>query len=140
MHIITHNAATYLLRFDKDEELTATLTTFCKTKNIQAGSFFALGAAGELILSYYNLATKSYEDKEIHEDVEIISILGNIALLNKKHMIHMHGSFSKKDFSVIAGHIKKLIVSATCELTLQVFTNKIERSYDETTGLNLLKY
>lgn len=138
MHVITHNAATYLLRFDKDEELTAAITAFCKTKNIHAGSFFALGAAGELVLSYYNLTTKAYEDKEIHEDVEIISILGNIALLDKKHMIHMHGSFSKRDFSVLAGHIKKLVVSATCEVTLHVFTGKIERAYDESTGLNLL--
>lgn len=139
MKIISGNKQIYLLRFDTGEEVVSGLAAFCNEHSIFAGSFSAIGAAGEIIISYYNLDTKAYQDKTIQERLEVISLLGNAAAIEGKVAIHMHGSFSGPDYTVRAGHVKKLVVSATCEITLQVFEGKIERSFDEKTGLNLLK-
>jgi len=99
---------------------------------------FATGSK-EVLLSYYNLTTKQYEDITISQDLEIVTILGNIATKDEKIIIHCHGSFSDKTFQVKAGHVKKLIISITCEVTLIRLEGKVERVYEAKTGLNLLK-
>lgn len=139
MQVITSEKSFYLLRFDRNEHLWDHLTTFCKKENIQAATFSAIGAAGELLLSFYHLPEKKYADHSVKEDVEILTITGNISLLQDNYIVHAHGSFGKQDLSVIGGHIKCLVVSATCEVSLQVLPGKIERAYDNNTGLNLLK-
>lgn len=129
---------TVLLRFDKGEEVLTKLQEYCDENKIVAGSFHALGAAGEVVLSYYNLDKKIYEDTTLSEDVEIASMIGNIAVMNDTYIIHSHGVFGRRDFSTVGGHIKSLVVSATCEVTLTVFDKEMKRAFNEETGLNLL--
>ena len=138
MKTIVNQSNILFLRFDQGEEVIELLQRFCRENSITSGSFHALGACGELLLSYYNLETKTYEDKTIKEDLEIASMVGNIALMNNEIIVHTHGVFGRQDLSTIGGHIKKLIVSATCEITLTTFEKDFTRSYDEKTGLNLL--
>lgn len=128
----------HFLRFDASENVIELLQRFCQENQISSGSFHALGACGELILSYYNLETKTYEDTTLTEDLEIASMVGNIAMMNNEIIIHTHGVFGREDLSTVGGHIKKLIVSATCEVTLTTFEKELTRTYDEKTGLNLL--
>ena len=128
----------FLLRFDQGEEVTEKLKHFCQDNRISSGSFYALGACGELILSYYNLETKTYEDTTLTEDLEIASMVGNVAMMNNEILIHTHGVFGRQDLSTVGGHIKKIVVSATCEVTLTTFEKELTRTYDEKTGLNLL--
>lgn len=129
---------TLLLRFDKGEEVIKDLTDFCQYQGVKAGSFQGLGAAGELVLSYYDLEKKVYQDTFITENVEIVSMIGNLATMDEKIIIHAHGVFGKKDLATIGGHIKKLVISATCELTLVTYQKKLIRCFDQETGLNLL--
>ncbi|MFY9462116.1 MAG: PPC domain-containing DNA-binding protein, partial [Candidatus Sungiibacteriota bacterium] len=129
----------YILRFDRDEELLEALRTFCDAENIAAGFFFCLGAAEKITIAYYNIAKKEYEDKNIDAHLEITSMLGNISTLEGRVAIHSHGNFSDKDMRVYGGHVKKLVVSATCEVILEKFEGKIGRAPDKDIGLNLLK-
>lgn len=131
--------SSYVLRFDKNADVFAELLQYCKDNSISAASFSGIGAAGQVILAYYNLAEKTYEDHTIQEDMEIVSLLGNVSLLNGTPAIHAHGSFSKKDLTLIGGHVKKLIVSATCEIVLQKLNGTLRRAKDAETGLNLLQ-
>lgn len=140
MKVLSKQPTFQLLRFDKGEELIASLQEYCNKETILAASFQALGAARELTLAYYNLADKVYEDHKVKEDVEILSILGNIATMDKKIIVHAHGIFGKQDLQTIGGHIKKLVVSATCEVSLTILPGTLKRSFDEETGLNLLDH
>lgn len=47
--------------------------------------------------------------------------------------------FSDKDMQTVAGHVNTMKVSAACEVFLIKLDGKIEREFDETTGLKLLK-
>ena len=60
-------------------------------------------------------------------------------VLEEKPMIHLHITIADDEYHAYGGHVKKLIVGATCELTLFVSKERIERKYDEGTGLNLLE-
>lgn len=129
----------YVIRFERDEELIEALVTFCNAEGIAAGSFFGIGAAEEIIIAYYNIDTREYEDKHIGERLEITGLAGNIAVLDGKTMIHSHGNFSDRTMRVFGGHVKKLVVSATCEVVLEKFGGKISRGYEPDVGLNLLQ-
>lgn len=139
MHVITESQDIFLLRFDRNEELTSGLIDFCKQKEIKGASFTALGAAKKLTISFYNLPDKTYEDHDVIENTEIVSVTGNVAMMDGQIAIHAHGVFAKQDLATIGGHIKKLVVYATCEVTLWKLSGTIERTYDDETGLNLLK-
>lgn len=128
-----------LLRFSKGEEVVAGLIAFALQEKIGAAHYTAIGAAGEVVLSYYNLQDKQYQDTELKENLEIVSVIGNIAHLESKPVVHCHGTFSRQDLSVVGGHIKKLVVSATCEVYLNKLPATIARAFDEETGLNLLQ-
>ncbi len=58
--------------------------------------------------------------------------------MNGEVILHLHGVFARKDYSTLGGHVKKLIISATGEVALQVYDKQLFRSYDPKTGLNLI--
>lgn len=138
MKIVKKQDNRYLIVLKRGEEFIDRLTAWARENKAGSAAFTAIGACGKASLSWYNLPRKTYEDHEIGEDMEIAGITGNIALLNGLPLIHAHGIFARRDLSTVAGHIKSMTVSATCEISLTVFEGKMERNPDEETGLNLL--
>jgi uncharacterized protein len=138
MKVILQDSTTHVLRFDNGDDVIAALATYCTENSITAGHFSAIGSAGEAVLAYYNLPNKQFEDHTIQEEVEIVSLTGNVATMDGKTIIHAHGVLSRQDLSTIAGHFKKLTISATAEVVLTKLNATFTRHHDEQTGLNLL--
>lgn len=139
MKLILEEGSKYIIRLDKDEELIQSLADFCEQEEIGAGHFTAIGLASEVILSYYNIQRKQYEDSEIKENLEVTGLIGNVAVKGYETIIHCHGTFSDLRMNVIGGHVKKMVVAATCEVVLEKFKGKVERVPDSETGLNLMQ-
>ena len=139
MKVILRENATYVVRLDKGDELIASLIQFCEGEKIEAGHFSGIGLTQELILSYYNVARKQYEDHELNEQMEITGLTGNAATKGYETIVHCHGTFGDARMNVIGGHVKKLVVGATCEITFQQLKGKIERAHNAETGLNLMQ-
>jgi len=137
MKIAYHRDGTYVLNVARGEEVVSTLKTFLQEKNIRAAHITGLGAADEMNIAYYNLAKKEFERHAISEEVEILSLVGNVGTLQNETIIHMHGVFGKRDLSVFGGHIFSIRVSGACELHITTLEGEIKRAYDEETGLNL---
>lgn len=138
MDVIARESKRCVLNLARGEELFETLTVWCKKEGIQGATLTGLGAASNLEIAYYNLETKTYERQIITEDVEILSLTGNVAVLDGKTVLHIHGVFGKRDLSTFGGHLFTLTVSGACEIHLQTFEASFKRAYDEVTGLNLL--
>lgn len=139
MKIILSQGNIYVLRFDGGDEVMGGLAAFCKERGINASQFSVIGVVKEVVLAFYNLQTKSYEDHEIREDVEVSPVQGNIAVMDGELVVHAHGSFANRNLEVKAGHVKKLIVSTVCEVVLTAFDGEMKRGYDDATGLNILQ-
>lgn len=128
----------FILRFDPGEDVIAGLTKIATEEGWGAASFSGLGAAKHATLGYYDLSSRTYQYRDFAENLEVIGMQGNLVMVQNEVVVHAHGTFSRRDFSCIGGHVKELVVSATCEVTVKVLSGKLERSHDETTGLNVL--
>lgn len=147
MKTILQDKNKYVLKANVGEEVIGELQKFCKDEKIEAGKFFAIGAAKEVKLGWYDVDIKEYTWKEFKEKLEIISFLGNIAWKDepfdsaqgKEVIVHAHGSFSNKQMQLVGGHVAKLVVGAACEIVLEKLEGKIEKKYSEKIGLNLME-
>ncbi len=138
MKIIARDEKNNILRFDRGEEVMQGVREFCISEGIAAGYFFVIGAAEKATVSFYNLYTKEYQDTILEGPLEITGVTGNVAKKENEIVFHAHGMFSDAYLNVKGGHIKEIIVSATCEVVFTVLNVTIGRSYDKITGLNLM--
>ena len=145
MKVILLDRNKYVLRANVGEEVIGALQEFSRKEGVVAGEFFAIGVAKEVKLGWYNVDAKEYAWKEFQEKLEIVSLLGNIAwkpfdsAQGKQVIVHAHGSFSNQQMQVVGGHVAKLVVGAACEIVLERFDGRIEKSYDDRTGLSLMQ-
>ncbi len=139
MHIIHAEGNTYTLNARKGEELMEALRAFLTDQGVTAAHLTGLGAASRLTLAYYNLETKEYEKQVIEEDVEILSLVGNVGVKEGGELvIHVHGTFGRRDLTVFGGHVFEILISGAGEVHLTAYSGVISRQYDEDTGLTLM--
>lgn len=130
---------TYIIRLFKGEKIIEALTKFLTEQKITSAYLLGIGAVSEAELAHYDLEKKKYSSKKFNEQLEIINMTGNIALLEGKPMIHTHIALGDKGMKVLGGHLKEATVAATCEIILKTFEENLEREHDPEIGLNLLK-
>lgn len=139
MKTIFHNQTDTILRFDRGEDVIAALAEWAREHSLGGASITALGACSEVDLAYYHLSQKEYQVQTFTGDREIVGLVGNIATKgNGDFVVHAHGSFADDSYAVIAGHVQRLVVSATCEVSVRIMPQAVVRAHDEQTGLPLL--
>lgn len=137
MEIIARKDAAYVLRLNSGEELINALEEFVLKNGIRGAWFWAIGAADEVEIAFYDIKKRKYITKRIKSRLEIVSIVGNIARKDKDVIVHAHGAFSRPDYRVIGGHIFSCRISATCEIHIKKLS-ALRRKPDPTTALHLL--
>jgi len=128
-----------VLVFDRGDEIAATLTSFAREQAIQSASFTAIGACEHAVIAYWNRETKEYEKIDVGEQVEVVSLTGNLARgENDEPRLHAHVALGKRDGTLIGGHFVSAIVYPTLELFLTKSSVVLHRRRDPETGLQLL--
>ena len=130
---------TYALIFDKDDEVIAGLTSFAKQQSLGASHFTAIGAFSDLTLGYFNRDKKGYDKIPVNEQVEALSVMGDIALNKGEPKIHAHVVVGKRDGSTLGGHLVQAHVWPTLEVVLTESPRHLRRKTDEETGLALIE-
>lgn len=126
---------TILLVLEKGEDIVECITNFADDQDLTFTSVSGIGACDDVVLKFFNLTTKQYEEKHITEPLELTSLLGNISRLDNAHL---HATFGTQSYETFSGHLAKAIVSATAEIILTVTDWDIQRSFNDAVGLNLL--
>lgn len=127
-----------LIVLEKGEELIESLTRYAREHNVQGAWVSVIGGSSELTLGYRDTSKKEYIWQEYAEPLEITGLQGNLAFIDGEPSWHIHGTFSRPDYSVIGGHVKRCSIGLTGEILLQTHGTKVERKHDEDTGLNLI--
>jgi len=128
----------YVLRLDPGEEVMATLLAFADREDIRGGYFLAFGAFSRVRLAYFDVALKQYDENDVDEQVEVVSLLGNVARENGRPAIHMHAAVGNEHARTYSGHLRQGIVRPTLEVFLTKLDGEIRRAHDPDTGLELL--
>lgn len=139
MRLLYKDSNILFIRFDKSEEVLTKLLELIKKQSIKSASLNAIGAVTDVAISFYDISTKKYLTKEFKDEYELVSLTGNISTFESSQIIHAHGSIADKNYKTYSGHITKIVVTGTCELTLFKMNKKLFREYDYQTGLKLLK-
>lgn len=126
-----------IARFDDGEELVSAFRLLCAARRITGGVVSAIGAVRDAEIAVFNPETKRYTDMLVKENCEIVSLAGFASVLDNAPWPHLHVALARPDFTVVGGHLKKAIVSPTCEMAITI-TGRLERKKDAKSGLALL--
>lgn len=134
-----HSPRSFLLVFDKGDDLLETLREFAQEHAIRGGSFVALGAFSSATIAWWNPGTKQYEKRTIDEQVEVLNLTGDVGVApDGTTRLHAHVTLGKSDLDAIGGHVVAATIYPTLEMTLFDFRTRIVRDTDADTGLSLI--
>src|SRR5436305_5373492 len=69
---------TFAIIFDKGDEVVSGLLAFAKENNLSASHFTAIGAFERVTLGFFERKQKDYKKIQINEQVEVLSLVGDI--------------------------------------------------------------
>jgi uncharacterized protein len=130
---------TYVLIFDRGDEVIATLLQFAMQNGLAAAHFTAIGGFSDVILGYFERERKAYKKIPLHEQVEVLSLIGDIALKEDgTPQIHAHVVLGDANGLAHGGHIMEAHVWPTLELVLEESPAHLRRRSDPGSGLALI--
>lgn len=127
-----------VVRAQKGEEVVSLLTRLIDEEKITCGRVTGIGATDKITIGLYSVDTQEYRKVTIEEEMEILSLSGNLTRKDGAPYVHVHGSFATLD-KVYGGHVNEVWISATAEIIIDVIDLVVEREIDKETGLNLIK-
>ena len=118
----------------------ASLVSACKDAGVSAGSLSGLGAVNNTEIAYYDLETKEYLTKRFEDDREVVSLVGNVALVEGEPFIHAHVALGDRDMQMVGGHLVEATVAVTLEVSISVIPDAtFQRTLNDMIGLKLLQ-
>ncbi len=129
---------TYAVILDTGDEVAESLLSFARQMNVQASHFTAVGALSDVTLGYFNWTKKSFDKIFIREQVEVLSLVGNIVFDNGDPKLHAHVVIGKSDGTAHGGHLVEGHVRPIIEVILIESPSHLHRKMDRETGLALI--
>jgi uncharacterized protein len=129
---------TYAVIFDTGDEVAAELGRFVRENEVEAASVTAIGAFEAALLGYFDWQTKEYKRISVSEQVEVLSLLGDVAVGDGGPTLHLHAVLGKADGQVIGGHLLEGHVRPTLEVILIQPPSYLRKRRDPVSGLALI--
>jgi len=129
---------TWALIFDKGDEPVAGLTAFAKAQKLGAAHLTAIGAFSDVTLGYFDRAKRDYKKIPLHEQVEVLSLIGDVALDKGEPKVHAHVVVGRADGEARGGHLLEAHVWPTLEVVLVESPRHLRKRHDPETGLALI--
>ncbi|MGZ3846919.1 MAG: PPC domain-containing DNA-binding protein [Flavisolibacter sp.] len=129
----------YALVFKTGDEVMEHLKTFANEHSLKAAHFTAIGAFSSVTLGFFDFSIKGYKHIIVNEQVEVLSLIGDIALYGDDSQVHAHVVIGKSDGMAMGGHLVKATVHPTLELIIEEAPGYLQRRMDRETGLPLIE-
>ena len=129
---------TYAVVLDTGDEVIGELGKFVREQEVEAASVTAIGAFSRTVLGYFQWETKQYKKIPVDEQVEVLSLLGDVAVGEQGPTLHLHAVLGKADGSVVGGHLIEAHVRPTLEVILIQPPSYLRKRKDPETGLALI--
>jgi predicted DNA-binding protein with PD1-like motif len=114
----------YAVIFSKGDEVLSGLTEFAEREKLTSGQFTAIGALQSARFGWF-------------EQVELISFIGDVGMVNGAPQVHAHGSVGFWDGRMRGGHLLEAIAWPTLEVFFTAWPTTLIKKRDEETTLSL---
>lgn len=128
----------YALVFDAGDEVVTQMTDFARQQELSASQFTGLGAFSDVVLGFFNFEKKDYDRTVINEQVEVVSLIGDVTLDNGNPKLHPHVVVARHDGTAHGGHLLQAHVRPTLEVVITETPAHLRRKIDPKTGLPLI--
>ena len=129
---------TFAMVLETGDEAIRALTSFAAEHRVKATQFTAIGAFSRVVVAYFDWTTKQYRTVPIDEQVEVLSLVGDISLEGDAPKVHAHVVLGKADATAHGGHLVEGHVRPTLEVVLTEAPRHLHRRFDRASGLNLI--
>jgi hypothetical protein len=130
---------TFALIFETGDEVVSNVREFAESNQIGAGRLTAIGAFRDVTLGYFDWEKKDYKKMPFREQVEVLSLIGDIALKDGTPQVHAHVVVGRSDGSTLGGHLVEAHVRPTLEVILVESPRHLQKEIDRETGLALIR-
>jgi uncharacterized protein len=129
---------TFVVVFDKGEEVVEGLTTFAGREGLRASHLTAIGALSDVTLGYFDRSSRQYQKIPLGEQVEVLSLLGVVTLDGEKPKVHAHIVVGTREGIARGGHLLEGHVWPTLEVVVEESPRHLQRRTDPESGLALI--
>ncbi|MGH8328096.1 MAG: PPC domain-containing DNA-binding protein [Steroidobacteraceae bacterium] len=130
---------TYAVIFSSGERVMRGLEQVAREHSVTAARFTAIGALSSATLGYFDWQKKDYLRIAVDEQVEVLSLVGDVAMQGSKPIVHAHAVLGRWDGSTRGGHVLEAHVRPTLEVVLVESPNYLARVRDAESGLALIR-
>ena len=123
---------------DKGEEAVATIGRALTAQGVRSGQVTAVGgfAGGEV--GYFDRDRGDYLRIPIGGQVEVLSLLGDVAERDGEPVLHVHTVLGRPDGTTLGGHLLRGEVWPTLEVIVTEVAPELAKRVDPETGLALI--
>ena len=129
-----------VVRLDKGDKIAESLLKAVKAERLSSASITGIGAVDDFEVGVFDLEKSDYNRFHYTGNHEINSLVGNLTAKDGAPYLHLHITCTDQEGKVVGGHLLDGNISLTAEIFLQPFDAKIERKYDETLGINQIRF
>jgi uncharacterized protein len=130
----------YAVVLEMDDDVLTQFAEFLAARGIAAARFYGLGGFRRATLAFYDMERKEYLPIEVDEQVEVLSIIGNVATHHEQPRIHAHCVVGHRDGHTTGGHLLAATVRPTLEIMLDEIAAGLERTDRPEIGIPLLAF
>ncbi|MEW6250806.1 MAG: PPC domain-containing DNA-binding protein [Planctomycetota bacterium] len=129
---------TFVLVFAEDDEVVGELKRFARENNLVGSQYTAIGAFREVLLGWFDPEARKYEEIPVPEQVEVLTLNGDICAGEKGPSVHAHAVLGRRDGSAVGGHLLAGRVRPTLEMVLTELPVNLQKRHDPKSGLVLM--
>jgi predicted DNA-binding protein with PD1-like motif len=124
---------------DKGDEAVGCLGDAVRGHGITAAQVTAVGGFRAAELGYFDPQRLDYERIPVAEQVEVLTLLGDVAEQDGEPVLHMHTVLGRRDGSTVGGHLLMGEVWPTLEVIVSEVPAELAKHRDPQTGLALIR-
>jgi uncharacterized protein len=137
---VSENPKTHVIVLETGDEVLASLNGFAQAEHLAASSFKAIEALSSVEVGWFNWDSKEYQIAvKLDEQVELLSLIGDIALKDNEPQIHAHLVIGRRDGTAHGGHLLSATVRPTCEIVVTESPRHLQKEIDPASGIALIR-
>jgi predicted DNA-binding protein with PD1-like motif len=128
----------HILKPPFGSDLLKELESFVRAKGINLAWLSGIGAVSKASIRYYDQSKQAWMDLEFDQRLEVVSMLGNVSLLDGEPIVHVHIVLADEQGHCYGGHLGQNTVVFNMEILLSALSGPaVTRKMDSQTGLTI---